>query len=579
MGGPSYDEGNRLNHNRQKSAPEDSAITATRRIELLASRRYDAIVIGGGINGAGIAKAAAQAGLSVLLLEKNDFGWGTTWRSTKLIHGGLRYLEHAEFGLVFHSLRDQRALMRQYPQMVRPLSFLLPVYRRNRHGPFTIGAGLTLYDALSAGRGLPVHRRLSASSARSIEPALRQEGFRAAFTYSDCQLAYPERLCIETILEARDAGAEVINHAEVIGILRSSLKVSGVRVRETESGREFEVESAVVVNATGPWVDQVLEQLPGRVRRQIGGTKGAHLVVDYRGAGPTHAIYAEAGSDHRPFFIVPWRDRHLIGTTDTRFEGSPDDAMADQSDIDYLMAEAGALLPGAPLDRSQVQYAYAGIRPLPVSPGRKEGAITRKHYVRDHSDDGHPGLISIVGGKLSTYPSLARQVVKLLEKVAGPRAPRSVNRTANLKPSAAGAESKSTEILGHLVPARLDYLRTLYGQRTDVVLGVAANDSALMEPLCPHGPDVAAQIVVAARHELARSLSDALMRRTGAGWNACLGLDCAARAATLMGRELRWSEERIANEISGYAAEVKRTFVVPVTSNELQASAFGAGGT
>lgn len=533
------------------------------------ARRFDVVVVGGGINGAAIARAAAQAGYSVLLVEQNDFGWGTTWRSTKLIHGGLRYLEHAELGLVFESLRDQAMLLRQYPDMVRPLRLLLPVFAHDRHRPAIIGLGLYLYDLLSIGRSLPAHRRLNRAEALSLEPGLQARGLSAAFVYSDCQLAYPERLCLQTVLEAEAAGAVARNHTDAVGLLlKGNGRVGGVRIRDEATGTTSEVAAGIVVNAAGPWVDEVLAKMPRPPDRQIGGTKGVHLVVDYAGHGPLHALYSEARSDHRPFFIVPWRDKHLVGTTDTRFLGPPAKARAGERDVQYLLDEANARFDGHQLSVDDVLYAYAGVRPLPASSGKAEGSITRRHIIRDHASEGHPGLVSIIGGKLSTYPSLADQTVARLRRLLPASAERHV-ALGRQDAAPAGRGKGSASLRGvprAMAAALLDYLRSTYGPRLQALIDLIDDNGQLLEPLCPHGPDVEAQVLFACRTEHASTLADVLLRRTGAGWNRCLALDCAERTAALMASELDWSAAEQADQVKCYNAEVDTTFYRPARS-------------
>jgi glycerol-3-phosphate dehydrogenase len=528
-----------------------------------AGSRFDLVVIGGGINGAGIARAAALAGYSVCLLEARDFGWGTTWRSTKLIHGGLRYLEHAEFGLVFESLRDQALLLREYPDLVRPISLLLPVYRGARHGPAAIGLGLTLYDLLAYRRRLPRHRYLDARTAAAVEPALARRGLRGAFQYADSQAAYPERLCLQTLLEAAGAGALCINHAEVVGLLSGKGRVAGVAVKDRLRERCVEIRARAVVNAAGPWVDALLATLPRPPRRQIGGTRGAHLVVDYQGAGPLQALYAEARSDGRPFFIVPWRGRHLIGTTDTRYDDPPEQAGATEADASYLLSEANALLPGAPLSAAAVQYGYAGVRPLPTSVEGPAGAITRRHLIRDHADAGYAGLYSVIGGKLSTFRSLARDVMRRLGPALGPT--HSTPRAGSA--ADAGETEPARRLLQQVGPAIGDHLRSLYGPRLGALAQIVESDPELLAPLCPHGPDLVGQAVLAVRSEAAMTVADVLLRRVGVGWNSCLGLDCAQRVAELIGRELGWSAEEIQRQTDAYASEVRQTFYRPAVAD------------
>ena len=526
------------------------------------NRSYDVLIIGGGINGTGIAREAALRGRSVLLVEKHDYGWGTTWRSTKLIHGGLRYLEHGEIGLVFESLRDQATLLRAYPDMVRPIELLLPAFRGDRHRPIVLDLGLTLYDALALGRGLPRHRRISPGEAARLEPGLRRAGLRAAFRYYDCQVAYPERLCLQTLQEARLAGATAVSRATAVApLLDGHGRICGARVRDEESGAVADVRATVVVNAAGPWVDAVLRDLPRPPTRQIGGTRGTHIVVDYRGRGPRRALYAEATADHRPFFIVPWRGMHLVGTTDIPCADPPDDARATPEEIAYLLTEANNLLPHTPLAEADIAYAYAGVRPLPAVDARDAhdpGAITRRHIVRDHASEGFPGLISIIGGKLSTFRSLAHAAADAIDRYLAAPPRRSPGELPFVR-------SPVIVAMDDLPPQTADYLRQMYGPSLTLLMALLRERPDLRAPVCEHGLDVRGQIVFAARHEGVRGLSDALLRRTGVGWNRCLGLHCAVEVARLLGGELGWTDERIAREVEAYHHEVAATFTTTTT--------------
>lgn len=511
-----------------------------------ADRAYDLIVVGGGINGAGIARNAALRGLSVALFEDRDYGFGTTWRSTKLIHGGLRYLEHREFRLVAEGLRERAVLLRTAPHLVRPLEFLLPVFRGGRYSRHMIQAGLTLYDLLGGRGGLPRHRTLSRRRAVALEPALNQPAITGAFRYYDAQVALPERLCWETVRSAAEAGAAAFNHVTVIGLVRGQGRIHGVLVRDTESGAEHEVRGRTVINAAGPWVDALLRGLPA-ASDQVGGTKGVHLVVDWQGRGPRRALYAEAGADGRPFFIIPWRGRHLIGTTDTRYTGDPWDARPDAEDVAYLRQEVTRLLPGVPLRDDAILYAYAGVRPLPRASVRREGAITRRHIIRSHS--GLNGLISVVGGKLTSYRSLADEVVRRVCKMLGREPGADPTRAQPLVPG----------LLRPVHEQGLSHLQPVYGGRAAELAAMIRLEPAFSTRLCPHGADVVAQAVYAVRHEQARSVGDVLLRRTPAGWNACRGIDAAPAVATLLGKELAWDNVRVQAEVANYRAEVDAT--------------------
>lgn len=522
----------------------------TASITRAARETFDVLVVGGGINGAGIARDAALRGLSVLLLEADDYGFGTTWRSTKLIHGGLRYLEHREWRLVFEGLRERAVLLRTAPHLVRPLSFLVPVFRHGRYSRATIGAGMLVYDALSLGKELPTHHRLSAARLHRLEPALNDADVTGGFSYYDGQVPLPERLCIENVLSACDAGAVALNHMRVTRLITSSGRVEGVVACDAESGGEHEFRAHTVVNATGPWVDAVLTG-NGEARRRIGGTKGSHIVVDFGGQGPRHAIYAEAGGDGRPFFIVPWRGLHLIGTTDVPFTGDPGRVAPEEWEIAYLRREVGRVLPGAPLPDSAVLYAFAGVRPLPHVSGRKAGAITRRHSVEWHEDDGRAGLVTVVGGKLTSYRSLARELVDGIAARVGRPGPPAPTDTLPLVP---GSPAVAADRLGQ-------HLASVYGPRTEAVLALARLTPELAQPLCPHASDIRAQIVHAARYEGARTVADVLLRRTPAGWSRCRGIDASPAVATILGSELGWSDERIDHEVMAYRAEVDRALV------------------
>ena len=371
---------------------------------MVRASRYDVVIIGAGINGAGIARDAAMRGLKVLLIEKGEIGAGTTSASTRLIHGGLRYLEHFEFGLVHESLHERETLLRIAPSLVRPLAMVIPIYKQSRRGRLTIRAGMVLYDLLSWRKSLPRHRMLSRTETLERWPGLNPEDLIGSALYYDAQVEFPERLVLANVQSAREFGAEVLTHTRVTGL--------------TGSGVEFEgqfVEASVIINAAGPWIDLVLDRAPVKSPKLIGGTKGSHLVVPVFSGAPADAIYLEARSDGRPIFIIPWNKRYLIGTTDVRFEGDPDQVRCEDWEIDYLLSETNLALPGAKLTRENILYTYSGVRPLPNQ------SSTRRHFIRKHPQ--LPNLLSIVGGKLTTYRSLAEECVDLIFRKLGKKPP------------------------------------------------------------------------------------------------------------------------------------------------------------
>lgn len=381
---------------------------------------FDVIIIGAGINGAGIARDAAMRGLKVLLIEKGDAGGGTSSASTRLIHGGLRYLEHFEFGLVRESLRERETLLRIAPDLVRPLAISIPIYKLSKRGRLTIRAGMIFYDLLSAGKSLPRHRMLSRTETLDRLPGLNPEGLLGSALYYDAQVEFPERLVMENVSSARAFGAKVLTHTRVTNLAARDGKVSGVEFVSDAGAAQF-AEAPVVINAAGPWIDQILERAPVKSPKLIGGTKGSHLIVPPFPGAPGNALYVEARSDGRPIFIIPWNKLYLIGTTDVRFEGDPDKVRCEPWEIEYLLSETNHALPGAHLTSDDILQTYSGVRPLPVAGDKDEQSITRRHFIRQHPQ--LPNLLSIVGGKLTTYRSLAEECVDLIFQKLGKDSP------------------------------------------------------------------------------------------------------------------------------------------------------------
>jgi len=374
--------------------------------------RYDVIIIGGGINGAGIARDAAMRGLKVMLIEKGKLGCATTSASTRLIHGGLRYLEHFEFGLVRESLREREILLRIAPDLVKALAITIPIYKHNKRGWLTIRAGMMLYDLLSWGKSLPRHRMLSRAETRERWPGLNPQGLVGSALYYDAQVEFPERLVVANAESAREFGAEVLTHTRVTNLIVEDGRVSGVEFVGEDGQKRFAVTS-VLINAAGPWIDQVLESV--KSPKLIGGTKGSHIVLPPFAGAPANAIYLEARSDGRPIFIIPWNKLYLIGTTDVRFEGDPDEVRCEDWEIDYLLSETNLAIPNAHLTRDNILEMYSGVRPLPFQ------SSTRRHFIREHPQ--LPNLLSIVGGKLTTYRSLAEECVDLIFRKLGKDSP------------------------------------------------------------------------------------------------------------------------------------------------------------
>jgi glycerol-3-phosphate dehydrogenase len=454
---------------------------------------FDVIIIGAGINGAGIARDAAMRGLKVLLLDKGDIASGTSSASTRLIHGGLRYLEHFEFGLVRESLRERETLLRIAPHLVRPLAITIPIYLHSERGRATIRAGMIAYDLLSWRKSLPRHRMLSRAETLRQSPGLNADGLLGAAQYFDAQIEFAERLVVENALDARRYGAEILTYAPV-----TKMTTEG-GVEFLSDGETCFVRASVIVNAAGPWVDQLLERAPVESARLIGGTKGSHIVVAPFPGASKSAIYLEAQSDQRPFFIIPWNGNYLIGTTDVRFEDDPDQVRSELWEIDYLLAETNRAFPDARLTRDGILFTYSGVRPLPWTRNEDEQSITRRHFIREHPR--MKNLLSIVGGKLTTYRSLAEECVDLVFRKIGIKSPEC--RTAQ-----------------EVLPEPLNY----------------------------------ADVVYSFEHEMAKTLADCFLRRTMRGLSSDLGLAAVEDAVCKLG----WSDERARWELANYKLEIEK---------------------
>jgi glycerol-3-phosphate dehydrogenase len=529
-------------------------------------RPFDVIVVGAGINGAGIARDATLRGLSVLLVDKGDVGAGTTSRSTRLVHGGLRYLERFEVPLVRESLRERETLLRIAPHLVDPLSFLLPIYGQHRRGPALIRMGMMAYDALSLDKSMERHRMLSREEALAREPGLRAEGLRGAAAYYDAQAGYPERLALENALDARRRGAVVLPYMRVTALERGAPgRVTGVALHDELHGVDYRAHGAIVVNAAGPWVDAVLAELGGGAPGPplIGGTKGSHLVVGRFPGAPREAVYAEATEDGRPYFVVPWNGCWLIGTTDTRYDGDLDDVVATEEEVAYLIAETNRLIPDAELSAEQVLYTYAGVRPLPAGggDGDAEGAITRSHVIHDHAAGEHPleGLLSIVGGKITTYRRLAEETVDAAVRKLGRKVERCRTHEVPLPGATAypfAAFRERFRASSGVPTETADRLLRIYGARAAELLDFADGAPGLREPFDADTGAIGAEVVFSLRTELAETLADVLARRTMVGYGARLGLDAVDAAAELAVRHVGWSEARAAREVERFRSQM-----------------------
>lgn len=521
---------------------------------------YDLVVIGGGINGAGIARDAALRGLRVLLLEKNDFGSGTSSWSSRLIHGGLRYLEYAELPLVFESLHERRRLQRLAPHLVKQLKLTIPIYRQGRRSKSIIHLGMIAYDLLSIGKKLPGHDMLNRNELIGEEPGVNRDGLVGAAQYYDAQVTFAERLVLENIIGASEAGAEVRNYCPAIGINVSRRTVQSVHFVEADAEQESEVRTRLVINAAGPWVDRVLATVNREMPTFMGGTKGSHIVVGRFPGAPASAFYVEAEADGRPFFIIPWNSQYLIGTTDIRYDGDPANVTASDEEIRYLLNETNRVFPAANLAAADIHYAYAGVRPLPRRAKGPESAITRKHIIKKHRRIAK-GLVSIIGGKLTTYRNLAEQTIDYAVRALKRDAHECKTRSLPL-PGASGID-EARQILRELhwiSDEGIERLLAVYGGRASRIAELAGDEPHLARTLDEDECVTAAEVVHSLRSEFAKSVTDLVHRRLMIGLSADQGIALYEKIADIAARESGWSESEKKcqlNELATYNSRLK----------------------
>ncbi|WP_341228858.1 glycerol-3-phosphate dehydrogenase/oxidase [Nocardioides salarius] len=532
----------------------------TSSLKEMAAEELDVLVVGGGVVGSGAALDAATRGLKVGLVEARDFASGTSSRSSKLIHGGLRYLEMLDFALVAEALKERGLLMQTLaPHLVRPVGFLYPLQHRGWERLYA-GSGVALYDALSrlSGRsGLPLHKHLTRRGARRLVPALRKDALVGALHYYDAQVDDARH----TMFLARTAaayGAKVASRARVVELLREGERVTGAVVDDLESGETLTVRARQVVNATGVWTDETQSLGGQRGAFRVRASKGVHLVV------PKDRIRSETGlilrTETSVLFVIPWGRHWIIGTTDTDWELDKAHPAASEADIDYLLDHVNAVLE-TPLTRDDVEGVYAGLRPLLEGESEATSKLSREHAV------GHPapGLVVIAGGKYTTYRVMAKDVVDEavygLERHEGRQVPASVTDQVPLL----GAEGYQAlwnarhrlSAQSGLHEVRIEHLLQRYGSLVHELLAMVAEDPSLGEPLAGASDYLRVEAVYAATHEGARHLDDILTRRTRISIETFdRGLGVVEEVAGLVSEPLGWSKEQVDLEIEHYRARV-----------------------
>ncbi len=460
---------------------------------------YDLLVIGGGINGAAIAHLAAKRYKTVALLEQGDFGSGTSSKSTKLIHGGIRYLENFELDLVYESLRERFLQLQVAPHLVKPLGFVIPVYKGSGRPLWMMRFGVFLYDLLAGPYKVQPHKSLTAEEVLELEPGIKKAGLQGGVIYYDAQMD-DARLCLENVMMAGEYGAHVANYAKVVSFLKENGRVVGVRAHDLLGIHEFEVRAKKVVCAAGPWTNELLRLDAPRAQEKVRTTKGIHIV--YKGQISNHALLLGSQSDGRIFFVIPWMGNSLIGTTDTDYTGSPDNVKVEKEDMDYLIHESKRVFPGLEFDREKIVTTFAGLRPLI----RKKGSphkVSRKHLFYQTPS----GLISVVGGKYTTYRKVAEDCI---HKIWGPLEGQSFKvYGSGMIQETAGTVAGRYGLEKDVVQSLMD----LYGSRYGDVLKLIEKDPSLKEKISDHPSVIKAQLVYSVQTEMARTVEDVTERR------------------------------------------------------------------
>ncbi|AYY15233.1 glycerol-3-phosphate dehydrogenase/oxidase [Actinobacteria bacterium YIM 96077] len=521
--------------------------------ERLGSEHFDVVVIGGGVVGTGAALDAATRGLKVALVEARDFAAGTSSRSSKLFHGGLRYLEQFEFGLVREALRERELMLtRLAPHLVKPVSFLYPLTHRIWERPYT-ASGLLLYDTMGGARSVPGQRHLTKSGALRLVPGLRHDALVGGVRYYDA-LADDARHTLTVARTAAHYGAVVQASTQVVGFLREADRISGVRVRDVESAAEQDVTCDVVINCTGVWTDEMQRLAGTRGRFRVRASKGVHIVV------PRDRIAAESGlilrTEKSVLFVIPWRSHWIIGTTDTDWTYDLAHPAATRADIDYILDHINAVL-ATPLTHDDIEGVYAGLRPLLAGESDESSKLSREHAVARPA----PGMVAIAGGKYTTYRVMAADAIDAAaEDLRSRTAPSITDRVPLLGADGYYALVNQVDRLGAqygLHPHRVRHLLDRYGSMVHEVLGLAVERPELLEPV-PGAPDyLKVEIAYGVSDEGALHLDDMLTRRTRISIEyPHRGLDCAEPVARLMAETLGWDEKRVAQEIDVYSERV-----------------------
>ncbi len=537
-----------------------SAAARADALDALARTEFDVLVIGGGITGVAVARDAAMRGLRTALVEREDFASGTSSRSSRLVHGGIRYLEHGELHLVFESSRERRILLHLAPHLVRPLLFIWPVFERARIPLWKLRAALFLYDALSFFRNVAPHRTLDPQLVETMEPALRSVGLLGGATYYDAATD-DARLTLATARAAADEGAIVVNHAAVRALGRAGDSIAGADVEDLLGGRALSIRARVLVNATGPWSDDIRQLADPAARPTLRGTKGVHIMVPRNRVRNNDAITITSPIDGRVMFVLPAGTHTIVGTTDTDYGGPPDQVHATPDDIVYLLRSVNAYFPAAHLAAHDVVSAWAGIRPLVASGDGAPGTVSREHAIHWTV----PALLTISGGKLTTHRLMAAQAVDAIAKRLGVDRPRASTDRTRLPggdiPSMDGELDQARAKVGDADIA--EHLVTSYGTGWRHLWRHASEHDALRARIVPELPYIMAELRHVVSYEMALTLGDILIRRLHLAFDTPdHARELAPRVAEHVAALLGWTADDIARELERYEQEIARMFSI-----------------
>jgi glycerol-3-phosphate dehydrogenase len=513
-------------------------------------QHFHVVVIGGGINGVAVARECARAGKRTLLVEQNDFASGVTSRSTRIIHGGLRYLEHGELGLVRESVREREHLLRERSHLVHPVHFLFLLNEQSQRSAMKVRAGLWLYQRFAGKKS----SALSEMELKRVERALDAGHQWSIFDYEDAQCEFPERLVAEWMMEAAEAGAVVRNHCEVLAVDVIQGRARGVLLRDRISGKDERVDAGWILNCTGPWADRICQRSAVRTSKpMLGGVRGSHIVLPRFSGAPSSALYTEA-ADGRPVFVLPWNEQVLVGTTEVPDTGDPGKTAPSNEEIEYLLRTVSKLFPKAKLSAHDIKYAFAGVRPLPNSPGNKASAVTRRHFLHDHTPEGTARLISVIGGKLTTAASLARECARKIGIAVPEPAMVAMGPGSSLDPML-DQEVLDIARAGSVSEETARGMMEWHGPRAMDIARMALVSAELRAPICPHTSHIVAEVVEAYRKEFAVTLGDVLLRRVPLALGACWSESCSREAALSIGAVLGWNEQALGSNLESFETE------------------------